>query len=408
MYGHYLRRLIGGILASAAIAAAFNAWVDPYLLFGAGPRGSAPARAAAIARQARHVKPLQFALCRPETVFVGSSRVFGGLDPSYLARNGLGEGYNFGLEKLPLREAARIVRYAVSKPTVKRILLELTYQVPDRGDSADDAAEAELDRRTFLPRAALKALLSSTALGDSLSVLRSPPKRDPFLEDHVAPDGFRRMRIDRGPEGRQFLNVALENIMQRLAQRSASPARLRARTHSRGSAAQAYPGLMATLRSISETCRERRVELVLFSSPVHALTLEWLDEWGEWETFELWKSAVARVAAEEAIAFWDFAYHNAVTTSRIRHGDPPFHLDAAHFTPETGDRMLARMLGIDSDLPPPWRDFGVRLTPNTLAPHFARTRAARNDFLRNRPELVAWRRSFRPGSDRVHGATQPH
>ena len=405
MYGRYLRSLIGGIAASAAAVAAFNACVDPYLLFGTGQRGSAPARAAAIARRARQVKPLQFALRQPETVLIGSSRVFGGLDPAYLARNGFGEAYNFGIEQLSVAEALRIARYATAKPSVTRILLEVTYRTPD---AAHSGAANDLDRRTFLLRAAFGAFLSATAVADSLSVLRSPARRDVFVRDRVGPDGFRRMRIERGPEGRRFLHLALENIMQRLAQRSTAPARARAVARSGAAAEEAYPALMAALRSMSETCRQHGVELVLFSSPVHALTLEWLDDWGEWETFELWKSAVAGVAAQEEIAFWDFAYHNPVTTSRIRHGDPPFHLDAAHFTPETGDRMLARMLETQSDPPAPWREFGVRLEPGNLAAHFARARSARSDFQRARPELVAWRRSFLTAGPRGHGAAQPH
>jgi hypothetical protein len=384
--------LFGAALASVA---AVNGTVDPYGLFRVVElEGLERGRAMAFVRQARALKPLQLALRRPETVLIGTSRVLGGLNPSYLERSGRGAAYNFGLERLGLGDSRRVADLALAKSSVQRILLELSYQPPDFGHPDEGTSlPDDFGRSTALLSAPLRALLSSTALGDSARVLSARADTPAYLHDRIQPDGFRAFSVDASPGGWLHSYRAAVKTMRVLAGRRPGQVELGVGSN-QALALRAYPEFRRELGALAERCRERGVELIVFTSPTHALTLEWIDAWGEWRSFEVWKAASTLTAAEHGFAFWDFASYDPVTTAPLLNAERTHHLDPIHFEEAIGNAMLARMLGIDDpDLDVP-ASFGRRLQPDQLDAHFRRGREAREVYRQTRPHEVAWRRSF--------------
>lgn len=405
MFRSYVRHCALVFATALASIAGVNASVDPYGLFRLVEiDGTEHGRAVAFVRQARELKPYQLALQSPETVLIGTSRVLGGLNPSYLERSGRGAAYNFGLERLGFGDALRVAELALAKPSLRRILLELTYQPPDLGRAEQGTSLPEsFGRRTAVVATPLRALLSSTALGDSVRVLGGRASTPPYLRDRIDRNGFRSFSVDAAGGGRRHNYGAAYKTMAVLAKRSPSGVQLRETRDSQALARRAYPAFRRELGALAERCRARGVELVAFSAPAHALTLEWIDAWGEWRAFEVWKAAATLTAAEHAFAFWDFASYTPLTTAPLLNADRAHHMDPIHFDESVGNAMLARMLGIEDptlDAPADFAltDFGVRLAPERLEAHFRRDREARDAYRRARPHEVAWRQSFADGA----------
>lgn len=155
---------------------------------------------------------------------------------------------------------------------------------------------------------------------------------------------------------------------------------------------QAFDDLLA----LSEA---HNAEIVLYTSPVHALLLATLDASGLWPTYEQWQrdlvahlDAYRQAHANARIRFIDFAHINSVTAEPIpAEGDAEtamqWYVDPAHFRTEVGELMLATVFGDDSSVP---ANFTSAPTPDTVDAQLAAKRAALDAYLNNAPDMAAF------------------
>ena len=111
---------LGTVALVIAALAAFNAFAGAYILH--HPAGSSVQTLSGFERA---LKPVWLEQIQPELVFVGSSRVRDGFDPT-LIDPALGiRSFNYGASSMTPYEARRFVQDALAHPSVKRIVVAL-------------------------------------------------------------------------------------------------------------------------------------------------------------------------------------------------------------------------------------------------------------------------------------------
>jgi hypothetical protein len=126
--------------------------------------------------------------------------------------------------------------------------------------------------------------------------------------------------------------------------------------------------------------------------------LEILGLAGQWATYEDWKRELvvavtidaARHPGSATFPLWDFGDYNTITTEAV---PPPvpgatmrYYWDSSHYKPSAGRLVAERMFAFGRDALP--ADFGVQLTPATIEPQLAATRAARERYRAERADEV--------------------
>jgi hypothetical protein len=165
----YAAWFLGTVLAAVAALAGFNAGAGAYILH--HPAG---ASVQTLSGFERALKPVWLDQIRPALVFVGSSRVRDGFDPS-LIDPALGlRSFNYGASSMTPYEARRFVQDALAQPSVKKVVVGLDAFTGNGGPgealpSFDETRLAVAPDGTPTPRRRLwlftTAFLSGGALG---------------------------------------------------------------------------------------------------------------------------------------------------------------------------------------------------------------------------------------------------
>ncbi len=162
------------------------------------------------------------------------------------------------------------------------------------------------------------------------------------------------------------------------------------------------PDRLEALARIFERCRTEGIAVYAFISPVHARQLETLRAMSLYPLYEQWKrdlvQRVERIRATHPAAtpleLWDFSGYNSVTVEPV----PPagdtqtrmrWYWEHSHYTYATGDMVLSRMFqgaAAPASIPD---DFGVRLTSDTIEAHQAHIRQARARYAETHPADIA-------------------
>jgi hypothetical protein len=134
---------------------------------------------------------------------------------------------------------------------------------------------------------------------------------------------------------------------------------------------------------------------MLLIPPLHVRHLETLDQGGVWSSFEEWKKALTRLAAERGVPLWDFAQANPITTEEL----PPlgdnktamrWFRESSHALSSAGSAALDRIEG--SGLPA----YGRQLRPDNIDRALAQDRQALTVWHASHPGDVAEIRGLFP------------
>jgi hypothetical protein len=157
------------------------------------------------------------------------------------------------------------------------------------------------------------------------------------------------------------------------------------------------PDTLQAFRGMLDFARAGGIDLQLFINPVHAQLLLAVRDGGLWPQYEEWKRKMVGVLAAEAAAsgkpqfpLWDFSGFNSVTMEHVPPaGDTETIMNGfwepSHYKKEIGDLMIDRMLSYAEPARPVPPDFGELLTPSTIEPWLAGTRARMNAYMRDEP-----------------------
>lgn len=381
----YLKQLLFAALGLALLAAAGNALVDPYGLYGTPRREGLNALKPRQVKQARIFKIVGLARQQPRIAVLGSSRTDRGIDPAdpHLGAGALNLAYDRQTYDETLAIFRELLERGGNRPP-EEVLIGLDFFAANAHlRPMNDKSEAN-----YAPWRPLQLLFSSTAVADSL---RSVGRRQLKPRDTVyTPQGLRigfeaAIQAEDGHRGSFYASERyyVEDLYL-------PP------PHCRFAFSNARDGRqpMADLAALLHLAQQRGVRLKLFISPSHARQWETLRAVGLWEQWEDWKRQLvrlnvdaARAAGQTPYPLWDFGGYDALTSEAV----PPLgdrqtlmrgYFDSSHYTPALGAQVLARLHGGSGD-------FGELLDETSLEPRLQRVRAAREAYARAFPGEVA-------------------
>jgi hypothetical protein len=134
------------------------------------------------------------------------------------------------------------------------------------------------------------------------------------------------------------------------------------------------------LKEIIDICKQRKITLKIFFSPVHAAQLEAIHTAGLWPVFEEWKRQVVKMTPA-----WDFSDYSSITTEPINDEMENF-VDSVHYQDQIADLILNRLYNYHKERVPP--NFGPLITPANIESHLNKIRAERQAWLKTKPAAV--------------------
>jgi hypothetical protein len=411
----YLATLLAVCATGAAVIAAINFVIDPYLLFDRPRISGLNAVKPAAETHERMMKSYQSRRHTVQTVVLGSSRTDIGIDPRSPAwKDGMAPVYNLSLIGADLRTNLRYLQHLSSaapndapaaEAPARWVVIGLDFEsflfrpamAPARpsGQVAPNPPDEDMLRLQDMAASALlpgsqllkdgvAGLLTIDALGDSLATLQASRSKRPSPD--LEPTG-------RFSEGRLREWTATDGVEALFAQKHLLTARQY--VHPRQVLSHAPDAPMrelAAFEALVAHAHAHRYALIVALQPAHASRLELLAQMGYWNDFERWKreltGAVSRAQARGVeVVLWDFAGHEDPVQERVpkaedAHRPMTWFWDPVHYTTALGDRMVRAMTTGQA------AGFGARLEPHTLEDRLTQVRLQRQRYLQQHPQVV--------------------
>jgi hypothetical protein len=287
----------------AAVVAAVNAFVDPYLLFNMPRLTRINQRKPAVETHERLMKAYEVLRAAPNGLILGTSRVAIGLDtahPAWPAR--ARPVYNLGLAGADPFTSFRYLQHVLSQRDITVVVLGLDFEYFLSGKkrdanvpmgfeaymNVDRDGQANPMRGWQKARDWAEGTLSLDALGDSIATVASTVRGGQTIDisssGNLSEAGFRRETDEIGA-GPLFAQRNRYNIRT-----------YRGRVFSQDGAKADEAPALADLRAILELCRTRRIQVEMFIQPMHADLLETLDLLGVWPAYEAGKREMVKVS----------------------------------------------------------------------------------------------------------------
>jgi hypothetical protein len=353
MHARYrLSLMLGGLVAFVAAVTAVNIGVNPYR---AWPVSLVDAVYTVIAFVDERVStPYRIHNEQPTTVLLGTSRVFVGMQIEQGARDGV---LNAALSGARLEEVIALARAALTRPTVRRIVLGADYVTFSAGwvGVFDPQLEARLRHAP---------LLRARETVFNLDVLRASGRQLVRLARGRA--GLPPSRLRPVPWDEGFIREQLEALIANPGP-PVDPSALELHsqiwrvTYARH---QPSPVQWAMFAQLVEEVRAHAVELIVFVPPFSHYELDSIRAAARWPAFQEWKRDLAR-----ATPYWDFSGYTAIARRDELYTMPVF----SHFRPVVGHAILRHLLGQRCDQCGPIAHAiiasGVRIDADTVDAH---------------------------------------
>jgi hypothetical protein len=324
----YATWFLATVLLVVAALAGFNAAAGAYILH--HPAG---ASVQTLSGFERALKPVWLAHIRPELVFVGSSRVRDGFDPSLIDPAFKLRSFNYGASSMTPYEARRFVQDALAQPSVRQVVVGLDAFTGDGGPgqalpSFDETRLAVTPDGAPTPRRALwlftTGFLSGGALGMNALGVWTLAQLKPGQTAADRPDLF---------DAYSHMSAA---VMRRdLAYR-------RARVMRMEKGAEHEFGTM-----LAAACHARAGLTLFFPPDNMAIVARYRQS--DAAGLDAFKQKVGDEVARHnrncanKVALFDFMAPNRLTSEGLTDGTSPDYVDLVHFRPPAGLWLLQQM-----------------------------------------------------------------
>lgn len=374
------------------VVVGFNLLVDPYGLFEiVRSHGFNETKPSANSRSSI-VKPYQLTRYRPKTLIAGNSRPELGIDPtSHCLSESDKPVFNAGVPGSSLTDQARMIQASVVHLGTKKVLWGIDFldflgrpnrqvtkwpygPIPiDRrlpGDKTDDSRSLSYQR--FIDSRDATLSLQSTI--DSLSTLAGQGQK---LSSTRRSDGF-----NPGFDYQDIVNREGQEVLFR--QKTAEVAKRLARNNTvLFPTDQKWSRSFESVKHVLTLSTVHSIELTLFINPYHSDYLATIALSEKWREFEEWKQTLVSLASKyERVSVFDFSNFDSyseepLNKSNVKGKALRWFWEPAHYRPELGELMLARMQSTNCE---PKMEFGALLSPETLPVHLKNQRELKDAF----------------------------
>ncbi|BCB19010.1 hypothetical protein [Bosea sp. ANAM02] len=300
------------VVLAVGLLAALTFWRDPYWVFRDSPpwtRGGAGA-SRLLDVEMRLIKPLQIARLKPQTLLIGSSVVYRGLDPRDVSA-AAGQVYNAGFSALMARELPTLAALAVDIGSVRQVVIALDYFMFTAWPPPPP-----IDRKLATASGRREALISTVLNPKTIDNLRGRRvlRTEPGLW-HV--DGYKAT-----PD----FDTELVGKISR----------------EQNIAAMVYrPDDLAHLERALDLLRGRDVTIVL--SPMSAAQRQLIADGGRASELAAWQRDIAALATRRGLPFHDLVSGHPFEDFDPAKASSRYWLDTLHFKPEVGRWLLGRI-----------------------------------------------------------------
>lgn len=396
----YLRRFLLALASILLLTALFNFIINPFDLFPIPAINSLNRIKIETEHRQRLTKPYVVAKRKPDAVIIGTSRALQ-IDAHHPALKPF-RAYNLALASATAYENYRYLQHAEAEHHLKLVVYGLDAFAGDGGtytgfseDRLAISASGKPNKALFVARFKdyVPALLSFDALRSSINTIAYQPPYQVKNPRRYMRSIDRQDILAEGGHYRKFVDI--EAVYLRGA--------IHTGTHpaSDDINVSSWISRLSSLRHIIHFSYQHDIRLIIFISPSHAHMMEVWEVSGKWLDLENWKRAVIAIDDEEAkrankepFAVWDFTGYNSITTESVppagdKHTSMRWYTEASHYTMDTGDLILDRILGYHQTHHTLPVDFGVKINRSTIEAELARIRHEQARYTQTHPADVA-------------------
>jgi len=319
---------LGTVALVIAALAAFNTVAGAYILH--HPAGFSVQTLSGFERA---LKPVWLEQIAPELVFVGSSRVRDGFDPT-LIDPALGiRSFNYGASSMTPYEARRFVQDALAHSSVKQIVVALDAFTGNGGPgealpSFDETRLAVTPSGDPTPRRGLWLFTTRYLSGGALGM------------NALAAWSLAQLKTGQAAADRPDIFPAYSHMTEAVLKRDLSYRRARTMRMGEGAARE--------LRTMLASACHAQAHLTLFLPPDNMAIIaryRQSDAAGLEALKQTARDAVARhnASCPNKASLFDFMVPNALTRETLVEGSSPNYVDLVHFRPPAGLWLLEQM-----------------------------------------------------------------
>lgn len=307
---------------------------------------------------------------KPDTIFLGTSRVRIGLDPNYYEQITGEKAYNLGLSASNMYIQRKYFEYALLKnPNLKTVIIGIDFEAFNKYVTNNVQYTAE--NFNITPMRTLKSIKDIISLDytrTSLTVLSENyfnTSQSTYLYNGLDPANYYLN------ESKSLLQIGVNRFYFHLAQQVNDPHNLKKYKLS--------DNQMENLEFIVQACKENGIELHVFIPPAHVVQSEAIMQLGYGNIVQEWKKEVVNITP-----IWDFSDYNSITT--VEPNNFNHYLDQSHFNREIGNLILDKMLKVNDN--PNYPDFGVLLTKKNITLQIKLQNEKRSSWRQNHKAII--------------------
>ena len=319
---------LGTVALAIAALAGFNAMAGAYIL--GHPAGGSVQTLSGFERA---LKPVWLEQIAPELVFVGSSRVRDGFDPSLIDPALKTRSFNYGASSMTPYEARRFAQDALAHPSVKRIVVALDTFTGNGGPgealpSFDETRLAVTPAGDPTPRRALWLFTTRYLSGGALGM------------NALAAWSLAQLKTGQTAADRPDIFPAYGHMTEAVLRRDLSYRRARTMRMGEGAARE--------LRTMLAAACHAQARIILFFPPDNMAIIARYRQ-SDAAGLDAFKQTVGQAVARHnarctnKVSLFDFMAPNALTRETLAGGVSPNYVDLVHFRPPAGLWLLERM-----------------------------------------------------------------
>jgi len=393
-YKEFTLKLLGYTVVSLTIISTLNLLIDPFGIYNIFNVPGFNKVKPDIYKKARMSKAHSLYRLNPDTVIAGTSRSEWGINvKNELLKRDSVKIYNLSLPGASIIEIFKYIKFANRNGGVKRVILGLDFfsfnaLYKDKPDFSDERLNSKwnLLHESFTVMLSVDTLLSAlqTLYGQNYSGQLQFDRDGQINDDSIRANYKRLTPYDHLWSGvltfmKTYFPDANANFNFKRDELDT----------------------IKTFKELILYCRNQRISLYLFISPVHAVRLETINALGLWNKYEYWKRSLVRILESEKkqspsikTILYDFSGYNQFSTEDLPSPDNKsremnYFWNDDHYKSEIGDIILEILLVENKENKSTSADFGIILNENTIERHLRETRVKHEKYGANHASISA-------------------
>jgi len=310
----------------------------------------------------RLIKPLEVWRFQPKTIFLGSSRVQQGFDPSVMIGSRFAPAYNASIPASTVAlTVANLKTYIALDRQLKTVIFELFLYPYIKAKSSAFIDREKRSEFNFLENAVMLFASWDAVKASGETLFYNLVRNAPVYE--IKPGGY--FYYPPGHSAKGPFDGFAAGIWKLQDTRPDM---------------QLDPHALQSLREIVDICRKNDLELIFLLTPNHAYDDFYIDSVGAWDLMKEWLYRVTVLAG-----VYSFSQPNAwvdePVSSHMTYWNDPYH-----FTLDMGRQIQLALTEDRRDDAPD--NFFVSLTTDAVAAHIEQRREAVQRWARGQKEFV--------------------